>query len=899
VSIRRLFQLPLHRRERALRDLDEEIRTHLEMRADWLVAHGWPADAARQEAMRRFGDLEPARHRLRSGAQRREARMLRSDRLDALRHDLAYALRQMRRAPGFTAAIVATFALAIGANATMFGILDRLLLRPPAFLADPARTHRIYQVTRSTEGADDFRTNTSYKRYLELRQALGDLGESATFFDAELVVGRGEDARELRTGLVSASFWKIFDAPPVLGRVFGAAEDSTPGGQPVAVLGYGFWQSRFGGARDVLGKTLDIGGRQYTIVGVAPRGLSGMWVEQIAAFIPVTAAAFDMFGERYYTTHNIGWVEMLVRRAPGVTPAQIETRLTTALAQSYAAESAGRSRGRPVAELHPRVMLGSVLADRGPNRSQSASVATWLGGVAMVVLLIACANVANLLLARARRRSREIAVRIALGIGRARLVGQLLTESVLLGLLGGAAGLAVAYWGGNILRATLLPNVDWTGSTLDLRLLVATTGFAVLAGILAGLAPAVQASNADVAGALKAGGREGSLHRSRTRTALLVLQVGMSAVLLIGAGLFLRSLTNVRDLRLGFDVDNVLYLSFERRGEQMSDSTKTLLAERMRERAAALPVVSGAAITSTVPFWMRWNEDLYVTGIDSVSKLGDFTLNAVSPEYFRTVGTRILRGRGFEPTDRKGAPPVAVVSEGMARVIWPGTDALGQCFRVGADTSPCTTVVGIAEETRTGSLEDSGEYEYYLAADQRDRKEAIFVRTTGPAAAQMEPIRRELQRLMPGTAFVTARTMVDVMAREIRPWRLGATMFTVFGGLALVLASVGLYGVIAFNVVQRLHELGVRVALGARTTDIIRLVLAEGVRVVLVGIVLGVGIALLTGRYVSSLLFHVSPRDPWVLGAVGAALLVVAVGASLVPALRASRVDPNLALRAD
>jgi ABC-type antimicrobial peptide transport system permease subunit len=235
----------------------------------------------------------------------------------------------------------------------------------------------------------------------------------------------------------------------------------------------------------------------------------------------------------------------------------------------------------------------------------------------------------------------------------------------------------------------------------------------------------------------------------------------------------------------------------------------------------------------------------------------------------------------------------------MARVIWPGTDALGQCFRVGADTSPCTTVVGIAEETRTGSLEDSGEYEYYLAADQRDRKEAIFVRTTGPAAAQMEPIRRELQRLMPGTAFVTARTMVDVMAREIRPWRLGATMFTVFGGLALVLASVGLYGVIAFNVVQRLHELGVRVALGARTTDIIRLVLAEGVRVVLVGIVLGVGIALLTGRYVSSLLFHVSPRDPWVLGAVGAALLVVAVGASLVPALRASRVDPNLALRAD
>ncbi len=900
MSIRWQFHLPLHRRERALRDLDDEIRTHLEMRAEWLVAHGWPADSARQEALRRFGDLEHARHRLRSGAQRRETRMIRHDRLDALRQDVTYAVRQMRRAPGFTAAIIATFALAIGANATMFGIIDRLLLRPPAYLADAGRTHRVYIVTRTPEGTDNFSANTSYKRYLEFRQAVGDLGESAVVFDAEMVVGRGEDARELRTGLVSASFWKIFDAPPVLGRAFGAAEDSTPGGQPVAVLGYGFWQSRYGGARDVLGKTIDIGGRQYTIIGVAPRGLTGMWVEQMAAFIPVTAAAYDMFGERYFTTHNIHWVEMILRRRPTVTAEQIEARLTTAVAQSFAAEAEGRRPSRFAREdAQPRVMLGSVLSDRGPNRSQSASVATWLGGVALIVLLIACANVANLLLARARRRSREIAVRIALGIGRARLLGQLLTESVLLGLMGGAAGLLVAHWGGGILRATLLPNVDWSAGTLDTRLLLATTAVAILAGILAGLAPAVQASRSEVAHVLKAGGREGSLHRSRTRTALLVLQVGLSAVLLVGAGLFTRSLVNVRDIRLGFDVDHVIYLSFERRGEEISDSTKTQLVERMRERASALPVVRNAAITATVPFWMRWNEDLYVPGIDSVEGRGSFSANAVSPEYFATVGTRLLRGRGFEPTDRHGAPLVAVVSEGMARALWPTSEALGQCMRVGADTAPCTTVVGIAEETRTGSLEDDGEFEYYVAADQRPSKDAIFVRTRGRAEEQMEPIRRELQRLMPGAAFVTARSMTDVMAREIRPFRLGATMFTVFGGLALVLAAVGLYGVIAFNVVQRLHELGVRVALGARTSDIIRLVVSEGVRVVAVGIVLGIGIALLTGRFVSPLLFHVSPRDPWVLALVGAALLAVAVAASLVPALRASRVDPNLALRAD
>jgi putative ABC transport system permease protein len=891
-----MVRLALRRPRAAAAEVDEELRFHLDMRADQLAAGGLAPEAARAEALRRFGDLEAARGRLRHGARRREARMLRRERIEAVWQDVAYAGRQLRRSPGFAAAVVVTLGIAIAANATMFGIVDRLLLKPPAYLRDPGRTHRVYLARFVPDERAEFTgNNISYKRYRELADSARLLDEAAAFFSADMVVGTGDDARQLRVGVVSASFWRMFDARPAVGRYFADPEDRTPRGDAVAVLGYGYWKSRYGGRADALGQRLRIGGVTYTVVGVAPEGFNGMAMNALVAYVPITTVGHDMFGDMYFQGHNVSWMEMFARRKPGTSVAAAQAELTA----RYRASVLATPNHQPLKEMRPRAILAPVLFDRGPRPNQEARVALWLAGVAGVVLLIACANVANLLLARSRRRTREIAVRVALGIGRGRLVGQLLTETVLLGLLGGVLGLALAHWGGGVLRALLLPDVDWATGGLDHRLLLATGVAAVLAGVLAGLTPAVQAGRVDVNSALKAGGREGSAQRSRTRAALLVLQVALSLVLLVGAGVFAQSLRNVRGVELGFDAERVLYVYPDLSPAQAPEEQRRQLVERMRARAEELPQVEHASVTASVPFWMTWNEDLHVPGVDSVGRLGDFSTNAVSPDYFATMGTRIVRGRGISDADRMGAPLVAVVDQAMARALWPGADPIGQCLKVGADTAPCTTVVGVSQDVRRGEF-DAPAMEYYLAAAQLKQAAAgVLVRTRGDARRATERVRRDLQRLAPGTVYVGARPLQDVVDPELRPWRLGATMFAVFGGLAFLLAAVGLYGVIAFNVAQRAHELGVRVALGAQTGHILRLVVGEGVRVTALGIALGGLVALGVGRFVAPLLFQVSPRDPATLAGVAGALVAIAIAASGIPAWRASRVDPSVALRTD
>ena len=893
-----LFRLGLRRPRSAAADVDEELRFHLDMRAEQLAAAlGLAPEAARDEALRRFGDLEAARGRLHHGARRREGRMLRRERFETVWQDIAYAVRQLRRSPGFAAAAVLTLGVAIAANSTMFGIVDRLLLRPAAYLRDPDHTHRVYLVRYDPDERREIPANNiSYKRYRELAESASGLAEHAAFFDASAVVGTGDETRELQVGLVSASFWRMFDARPALGRFFGDAEDRTPAGDAVAVLGYDYWRSRYAGRPDAIGQRLRIDGTLYTVIGVTPKGFNGMSMSPLVAYVPITAAGHDRFRDRYFTTHQVSWVEMIARRKPGTRPETVEAELT----DRFRASILATPRHLPLEQTRPHAILASAIFDRGPKPGQEAKVALWLAGVAGVVLLIACANVANLLLARSRRRVREIAVRVALGIRRGRLVRQLLTESVLVGLLGGGVGLALAYWGGGVLRTLLLPDVDWSsGGALDLRMLVATAGAALLAGVLAGLTPALQAGSEDVSAALKAGGREGSAQRSHTRDALLVLQIALSVVLLVGAGAFARSLRNVRGVDLGFDAERVVHLAAELTREQAPGEQRRQLAERMLERARELPQVERASLTVSVPFWATWREDLYVPGVDSVSTLGEFTTNAVSPDYFATMGTRILRGRGITDADRAGGERVAVVDEAMSRVLWPGADAVGKCMRVGADTMPCTTVVGVSQDVRRGSFDEPA-MEYYLPATQADAPGyGVLVRTRGLARPHVEAVRRELQRLAPGTVYVSARTLQDLVDPEVRPWRLGATMFSAFGAVAFLLAAVGLYGVIAFNVAQRAHEVGVRIALGAGTRDILGLVIGDGVRVAAVGIALGAVAALAVGRFVAPLLFRVSPRDPLMLAAVAVVLLLTAVAASGIPGWRASRVDPSTALRAD
>ena len=391
------------------------------------------------------------------------------------------------------------------------------------------------------------------------------------------------------------------------------------------------------------------------------------------------------------------------------------------------------------------------------------------------------------------------------------------------------------------------------------------------------------------------------MHRSRLRVGLLVFQGALSVVLLVGAGLFVRSLHNVNSMSLGYDATRITVIDPIMRGVKLDSAHTEQLLLSLLETAKATPGVEHVALSATLPFWSMWSEDLHVAGIDSVDKLGEFDLNAVTPDFFNTVGTRIVRGRGITAADVAGAPRSAVVSESMAKVLWPKTDALGQCMKIGSDTMPCTYVVGIAENTKGRNFSDDPGYFYYLSAAQENQANhsAILVRTSGARAADQETLRKRLQAVMPGASYVTVTPFSDIVGRETQSWRLGAAMFTVFGVLALILAAIGLYSVIAYNVAQRTHELGVRVALGAQVSDVVRLVLGEGMILASVGVVIGGGIAMIAGKWVRPMLFQVSPYDPVVFVGVGVVLLGVAAVASLVPARRAGKVDPLTALRSE
>jgi putative ABC transport system permease protein len=462
-------------------------------------------------------------------------------------------------------------------------------------------------------------------------------------------------------------------------------------------------------------------------------------------------------------------------------------------------------------------------------------------------------------------------------------------------------GLLVAHWGGTALRAGLLDQSAAPAGLRDPR----TVGFALMAavavGLLTGLAPVFQSRRADLVADLKAGAREGTYARSRLRAALLVLQGALSVVLLCGAGLFVRSLRNVEGIRLGYDVDPVLYVSRNMRGVQLDSAREQQLVDRLLETAKTIPGVASASRQTGVPFWSNSSTSLFVEGIDTVSRLGQFDYNVVTPDYFKTMGTRIIRGRGISDADNRDAPKVMVASEAMGRVLWPGRDAILQCVRVSADTMPCTTVVGIAENIKEQSLRADSGYYYYIPAAQfaRARWGGLFLRMRGDAAGFKESVRRALQREMPGTSYVTVTPFAEIVGPQMRSWHLGATMFVAFGALALVLAAIGLYSVIAYNVSQRTHELGVRMALGAQASDLARLVVQQGLGVAALGVGIGVVVALWASKWIEPLLFQVSPRDATIYSVVSVVLLLVAVGASWIPARRAARVNPNIALRAD
>ncbi|HET7564375.1 MAG TPA: FtsX-like permease family protein, partial [Gemmatimonadaceae bacterium] len=535
---------------------------------------------------------------------------------------------------------------------------------------------------------------------------------------------------------------------------------------------------------------------------------------------------------------------------------------------------------------------------------QEVQIAARLGGVALLVLLIAVANVVNLLLARAVQRRREIAVRLALGISRSRLVRLLVAESVLLAVLAGAAAILAAAWGGRVIRALLLPGVHWATTPLHWRVLAFSLVITLAVGIVAGLIPALQSTTPDLTRALKAGAREGTTQHARLRAALVMLQAALSVVLLVGAALFLDSLRNVRGLDLGYDSNHLVFadVSFET-PDSMRDSRVGFDFAALADRLRAAPGVQQVALASMQPMYgFSWLT--YFPEADTIThKIPDTFFTGVSPEYFAAVGIRVLRGRTFPV----GSAPsnTVVINEALAHALWPGENPIGRCMRFAKRDAPCYTIIGVVENARRSSVIEDATAQYYLPLGRvpggkyGSQVRTIIVRADPHAMPLVEQeIQSDIRRAFPSGWPVITR-MTDQLEPQYRPWRLGATLFTLFGALAMIVAAVGIYSTISYTVNQRVHEFGVRVALGARTHDVVRHVVASALRQVGIGVAVGAALALAGGRLVASLLYGVRPSNPVIMLTVAMVLLCVAAIAALAPAWRAARVDPVIALRAE
>jgi predicted permease len=597
-------------------------------------------------------------------------------------------------------------------------------------------------------------------------------------------------------------------------------------------------------------------------------------------------------------------VQVLVRRKPGISATAASTALTQAYIESRARARAINPRVLPDSLAHPRALAGPVKQAAGPDPGAESRVLLWVTGVAFIVLLIACANVANLTFARVIRRRRETTVRLALGVSRPRLMIQHLTEALVLAAIGCGAGMVLAQWGGLAIRNLMLPDGSAFNLFGDWRTISVAAACAVLAVVLTSLGPALLASRTDLGGVLRAGMRGASQHRSRTRASLVVLQGALSTLLLVGAGLFVRSFLNARAVPLGFDAGPVIEVIPDFRGFPMDSAASVAMQQRLLEAARSLPGVTEAARVNSGLF--RTNTaSLAVDGVDSLEALGRFNMQIASAGYFDVLQIRLLRGRTLSDNDRAGSPRVAVVSESMGRVLWPGKDPIGQCLYVGfgpaAPGRECTTVVGIAENTAQQNLTDDPRYMYYMPVDQvaPQLRLPLLLRMAKLTDGEPERVRRTLSNVMPGDGFVVVRPLQEVVDDQSRSWRIGAILFIGFGALALVVAVVGLYGVISYGVAQRQHELGVRTALGARAGNVVWLVVAQGARLALIGVGLGLILALIAGRWVQPLLFQLSAKDPAILVSVGGGMLLAALAASAIPAVRAARADPNLALRSE
>ncbi|MET0556900.1 MAG: ABC transporter permease [Vicinamibacteria bacterium] len=826
--------------------------------------------------------------------------------MENLIQDLRHGARLLARRPGFTAVAVASLALGVGLNTTLFSVVNAVLLRGTA-VAEPGRLVEIY----SSQLEDFPYLTTSYPDYVSLREGTTAFsGLMAHTFVRGILSTGGEPA--VATGeSVTSNYFEVLGLQPALGRGFRADENVAEGQHPVVVLSHGLWQRRFGGRPDILGQPLELSGLRYTVVGVGPPGFAGIVPGMEAQFwVPVmmverlTFQGIQSQEDRDPGTTRIDkrghrWLFVKGRLAEGRTVEEARAQVDTVVAR-LRSEFPVTNEKLKAAVLPGAGVRFHPLLD-GYVRAASGVL---LAAVALV-LAIACANVANMLLARGASRRRELAVRAAMGAGRARLVRQLLGESLLLAALGGTLGVLLAAWAGRLLthaRTDWLPIPVQFDFHLDGTVLAFAAGISIATTLLFGLVPALSASRLDLVPALKADATgEGSVRRRVTlRDALVVTQLALSLVLLVAGSLLARGFLAARHTDLGYDPAPVSYLSFNLQMNGYDLHRATALRKRLLADLRALPGVTGAALVTRLPLSADINmEGVRVRGRHQAQDDPDL-VDAVSvgDGYFAVVGVPIVQGRALSEDDVEAGRKVLVVNETMARKYWPGRSPLGErVYMQGFEAEP-HEVVGVARDHKVRSVGEEPR-PYLHDPVEPSRGLGVAVRTSLPARQALPMLRAAVRALEPSVVFTEDVPADEVAATTTAPTRIGALLLGAFGALALVLAAVGLYGVIAYSVSMRTRELGVRLALGARPRDVLRLVLGQGARLAAVGIGAGALLSALVGRVLGSLLYGVSALDPVAYAAAAAILFAVAGVATLVPALTAARVDPLRALRAD
>jgi predicted permease len=869
--------LGMHLREK---DFSAELENHLQMHIEDNLRSGMNPEEARRQALIKLGGVEQTKAMYRD---RRDLPVL-----EGLLQDLRYGLRMLRKNPGFTCVAILTLALGIGANTAVFSVVYAVLLQPLPY-KDPSR---LVVLNETTPKVGD--VSVSYPNFLDWRAGSRTFSQMAALHGVGFNLSGITQPENISGSAVSPNYLSMMGIRPFLGRDFDASEEKA-GTAPVVLLSYSLWQSHLGGEPNVVGRTITLDGRGFTIVGILPPSYRSL--DKTDVLLPTGVWATDNSDE---TTERgaRGDMTVIARLAPGATFAQARAEME-AIAARLAKEFPG-SNDQFGVTLRP--IREAFVGDAGP-------MILILFGAVMFVLLIACANVANLFLVRGSARAREIALRMAFGAGRGRIIRQMLTESFVLAFLGGVLGLAFALAGiRGITR--LIPADALAGLALSLNgaVLLFAAGVVILAAVIFGLAPAAHSANPDVQSVLKEGARTVSAGaaQNRLRTSLAVAELSLALILLVGAGLMMKSLYRLMNVDPGFRADRVLKLGMELRTQQYSKDPAILTFwQQVLDRVRALPEVESAAVGTVVPLTDNHSRtDITIEGM-ALPAPGAFPhpdFHTVSPGYTATLGIPLLRGRTFTEADNQNAPRVALINALLAKRFFPNADPIGKRFMFGHPSSAHPpqwyAIVGVVADTKLYGLANPARLEVYDSCLQDPTGGMdLLVKSRADPAALTSSIRVAVQSIDKDQPLFAISTMKELVRNSVATRRITLVLLGLFSGLALILGAIGIYGVISYSVAQRTHEIGIRAALGAQRRDVVRLVMNAGAKIVFFGIALGIAGALALTRLMASLLFEVQPADFMTFAAVTILLALVAFAASYIPARRAMRVDPIVALR--